>query len=77
MDPLARCSSKSMQQPLVKNARAITPAQSESVNTTELSCRLLLNLSILHVNRHAKGGAQTQQTPTVSVTVEQHKPFSA
>lgn len=54
-----------MQQPLVKNAGAITPAESESVDATKPSCHILLpfqsrytgNLSIFHVNRHAKGRA--------------------
>lgn len=56
-DPLVLRYSKCTQQPLVKNAGAITPAQSESVNATKPSCchllRLLLNLSILHTNRRA------------------------
>lgn len=54
------CSSKCAQQPLVKNAGAITPAQSESVNATKPSChilRLLLNPSILQVNWLAEGRA--------------------
>lgn len=55
-----RYSSKCAQQPLIKNAGAITPAQSESVNATKPSChilRLLLNLSILQVNWLGKGMA--------------------
>lgn len=72
-DPLVCCSSRSTQQPLVKNAGAITPAESESVNATEPSCHLLLpfhrrcryssNLSIPHVNRHAKGRAADTASP--------------
>lgn len=67
VDPLVRYSSKCTQQPLVKYAGAITPAESESVNATEPSCCFLLpfhrrcrytsNLSILHDKWHAKGKA--------------------
>lgn len=76
-DPLVCCSSRSTQQPLVKNAGAITPAESESVNATKPSCRLLLpfhcchssNLSVLRVNRHAKGrAADTSGTESFSYT---------
>lgn len=79
-DPLVHCSSKCAQQPLVKNAGAITPTESESVNTTKPSCRLLPppfhrrcgftgNPSILHVNRHAKGrAADAADTQSFSYT---------
>lgn len=75
-----RCSSKRTQQPLVKNAGAITLAESESVNATKPSCRHLLlpfhrrccytsNLSILHVNWHAKGRpADAADTESFSYT---------
>lgn len=82
-DPLVHCSSKCTQQPLVKNAGAITPAESESVNATKPSCHLLLhlllpfrcrrrytsNLSVLHVNRRAKGrAADAADTESFSYT---------
>lgn len=38
---LVPCSSKCTQQPFVKNAGAITPAEAESVNATKLSCCFL------------------------------------
>lgn len=49
------CPSKCARQQLIKNARAITPAESGWRNGTELS--LASNLSILHVNRRARGRA--------------------